>query len=144
MNCREFQAIAADLLDGATEPREASAHRVSCEDCRAYLGDLQAIQTSLRSLTGPGAPDQLWPRIESQFAARRDGGAMTRLLRFAAAACAAVLVTVALLSSNDGGSTVDEARSRIKFEEISMSAAEEAVVDPLSRMLLSSAPSNED
>jgi len=144
MNCREFQGIAADLLDGATEPRDASAHRIACDGCRSYLGDLQAIQSSLRSLTGPGAPDQLWPRIESQLVGRHAGGTVARFLRFAAAACAAVLVAFALLASNDGGSRADSARSRIKFEEFSMSAAEEAVVDPLSRMLLSSAPSHEE
>lgn len=148
MNCAEFQAIAGDLLEGVPAPSPAAAHRQSCENCRAYLGDLAALQDGLRALKGPGAPPELWSRIEARLAAEDTGArSSSRILRFAVAACAAALLTIVALISHDASSrNAADPRSRICFMPMVMGPAEEtedSVVDPLARMLLSSASFDE-
>lgn len=148
MNCAEFRAIAADLLDGLPPPTPAAAHREACSECRTYMSDLSALQQNLRALRGPGAPPELWSRIERRLQVEPTPAQNSaRILRFAAAACAAALLAVVALISHDASSRdLSDRRPRIFLMPMEMSAAEEtedSVVDPLARMLLSSASFDE-
>jgi hypothetical protein len=144
--CAEFRALAADLIEGAAAPSPATSHQAGCDECRAYVADLRSLQESLRALQGPAAPAELWPRIEERLSDRPAQGP-ARILRFAAAACAAGLfAVVALLSHDASARDSSKPRSRIALMPMEMSAAEEtedSVVDPLARMLLSSASFDE-
>jgi hypothetical protein len=115
MNCEDYSASLADLLDGDVEPtrRDAlDAHAASCDACRALAADLRRIAQSAATLDRHAPPRDGWTRLaqrldaEPAFAAakkRRDGAASTARMQHpwtwlavAAALIAAVGITLVL------------------------------------------------
>ena len=65
MSCEEFQAQMAELIgsgaDASTHP-----HVLSCDLCRAFLADLEAIAAAARELFPvEDPPDRVWEHIQS-------------------------------------------------------------------------------
>jgi hypothetical protein len=65
MSCEEFQAVLPELI-GTGEDINLHPHIQSCELCRAFLDDLEAIAEAARQLfPTEEPPDELWNQIES-------------------------------------------------------------------------------
>jgi hypothetical protein len=116
MNCEDYAASLADLLDGDLEPTRRNAldaHAASCDACRALAADLRRIAQSAATLDRHAPPRDGWTRLahrleaEPAFAAakkRREGAAASSArmqhpwtwLAVAAALIAAVGITLVL------------------------------------------------
>ena len=65
MSCAEFQDQMAELI-GSGEDLTAHPHVKDCADCRALLGELNAIADAARQLfPSVEPPDEVWEHIES-------------------------------------------------------------------------------
>lgn len=64
-SCAEFQARLAEMI-GAGENLSANPHMQTCERCRAFVAELEAIAQAARELFPVvEPPDDLWSNIES-------------------------------------------------------------------------------
>jgi hypothetical protein len=65
MTCEEFQNLLPQLI-GTGEDINLHPHIETCELCRAFLSDLEAIAEAARQLfPAVEPPDDLWSSIES-------------------------------------------------------------------------------
>jgi hypothetical protein len=65
LSCEEFQAKLPELI-GSGADINLDPHIQSCELCRAFLADLEAIADAARQLFPfVEPPDELWDKIES-------------------------------------------------------------------------------
>lgn len=63
--CADFQSHLAELI-GAGEDLSHHPHIVSCDLCRAFLAELEAIAQAARQLfPDVEPPDEVWDHIES-------------------------------------------------------------------------------
>lgn len=64
-SCAEFQSRLAEMI-GAGENVSAHPHMQTCERCRQFVGELEAIAQAARELLpAVEPPDDLWENIES-------------------------------------------------------------------------------
>jgi hypothetical protein len=63
--CAQFQALMADRI-GAGEDLQAFPHMLTCDRCRALVGDLEAIAAAARQLMPVDLEprDDLWIKIQ--------------------------------------------------------------------------------
>jgi hypothetical protein len=74
MSCEEFQALLPELI-GTGEDINQHPHIQSCELCRAFLADLEAIAEAARQLfPTEEPPDELWNQIDARIR-QEDAGA---------------------------------------------------------------------
>lgn len=78
----------------AAERRRVDAHLASCGRCRAALDEIEFSAKLVRQLTTVSAPPSVWYGIEAALAAPHRTFSARFPLRWAAAACAVVLVIV--------------------------------------------------
>ena len=74
MDCRAFNAIEDELLDGSVEPateHEARAHLDACARCRGEFEEARAAILALRGQAELEAPQGMWESFR-RYAARRD------------------------------------------------------------------------
>jgi hypothetical protein len=72
MSCEEFQAQMADLI-GSGADASAHPHVQSCDLCRAFLADLEAIAAAARELFPVQDPsDRVWEHIQSAIQEEED------------------------------------------------------------------------
>lgn len=72
MSCAEFQDHLPELI-GSGENAANHPHIQSCELCRAFLADLEAIAQAARELfPSVEPPEELWENIESAIKGDRD------------------------------------------------------------------------
>lgn len=65
VSCAEFQSRLAEMI-GAGENLSAHPHMQTCERCRAFVAELEAIAQAARELfPAVEPPDDLWENIES-------------------------------------------------------------------------------
>jgi len=65
MSCEEFQDQLAELI-GTGADASAHPHVQSCDLCRAFVSDLQAIAAAARELFPVQDPsDRVWEQIQS-------------------------------------------------------------------------------
>jgi hypothetical protein len=65
MSCEEFQAQMVDLI-GSGANISSHRHVQSCDLCRAFLADLEAIAAAARELFPVQDPsDRVWEHIQS-------------------------------------------------------------------------------
>lgn len=65
MSCEEFQAQMVDLI-GSGADISSHPHVQSCDLCRAFLADLEAIAAAARELFPVQDPsDRVWEHIQS-------------------------------------------------------------------------------
>jgi predicted anti-sigma-YlaC factor YlaD len=144
MDCREFEILAPDLISNELEVGErkrVQSHHDGCPSCQSFLADLQEITVMLRDARNPGAPEDLWDRIQARIDERTLSAMRTVRVWFAA--CAAVLL---VLVSVFAIKTADESnkRHKINFARINFTTAEaDEPLDPISHMLLSSSEFDE-
>lgn len=114
MNCREFDQILEDLLDGElARPAAESARRHSsgCPRCRERLRDEEALRQALRALPAPPLPPDLPERVlaraRKQTAFARPHGRNVASLALAASLALGIGVGVVLVGkvSTPGGPT---------------------------------------
>jgi hypothetical protein len=75
MSCEEFQALLPELI-GTGEDINQHPHIQSCELCRAFLADLEAIAEAARQLfPTEEPPDELWNQIDARIRQEDTGGA---------------------------------------------------------------------
>jgi hypothetical protein len=71
MSCAEFQAQLPELI-GSGADVSAHPHLESCDRCRAFVAELEAIAQAARELfPSVEPPDEVWQGIES--ALKREG-----------------------------------------------------------------------
>lgn len=71
MNCKEFQEILPDIIDGGRKA-EHEAHLHACRDCSEIVADLTVISQSAKFLRGMEDPSpRVWNSIE--IALRQEG-----------------------------------------------------------------------
>lgn len=67
MSCEEFQALLPELI-GTGEDINLHPHIQTCELCRAFLADLEAIAEAARQLFPiVEPPDELWSQIDARI-----------------------------------------------------------------------------
>jgi hypothetical protein len=67
MTCEEFHKLMPELI-GSGDDIHLHPHIQSCELCRAFLADLEAIRDAARELfPAVEPPDDLWSSIESKI-----------------------------------------------------------------------------
>jgi hypothetical protein len=67
MTCEEFQAQLAELI-GSGADASAHPHLETCDLCRAFLGELEAIAAAARDLFPVEDPaDRVWEHIQSKI-----------------------------------------------------------------------------
>jgi hypothetical protein len=67
MSCEEFQALLPELI-GTGEDINQHPHIQSCDLCRAFLADLEAIAEAARQLFPiEEPPDDLWSQIDARI-----------------------------------------------------------------------------
>ncbi|UCF67926.1 MAG: zf-HC2 domain-containing protein, partial [Acidobacteriota bacterium] len=104
-SCQQARGLAHRRLDGELEPDGWAAlddHLARCGECRAWLGELESIQSGLRELAEVPMPEELLARLERLPEAVT--GRRRRILRgrlasarpFAAAAALALLLLAPL------------------------------------------------
>ena len=109
MDCRAFQAIEDDLLDGALDTeREAAAraHLEVCARCRREFEELGVALQALRAVPEAALPQGMWESFRN-YAARREEeeslGIMDRLLRAwrrrVSAVCFGMILFVTVVST---------------------------------------------
>lgn len=64
MKCREFEALAGDLLEGERCP-EAAEHLAACPRCRLLMDELGAIERAAHLLPAYVPSPNLWTRLEA-------------------------------------------------------------------------------
>ncbi len=71
MSCEEFQAQLPELIGSGVDV-SAHPHLESCDRCRAFVAELEAIAQAARELfPSVEPPDEVWQGIES--AIKREG-----------------------------------------------------------------------
>ena len=72
MSCEEFQSQMVDLI-GSGANISAHPHVQSCDLCRAFLADLEAIAAAARELFPVEDPsDRVWEHIQSAIQEEED------------------------------------------------------------------------
>lgn len=131
MNCTGFRRAVVEEAPGP----EFQQHLAVCPDCAAYVASIRNIESALRALRGPAAPELLWSRVQAGI---RRGGSRTstivRFLRFAAAACAAVAVAMGVASM---GGPSRQKLEQIRVAELAPSDESADDDDPISALLVS-------
>ncbi len=102
MNCRAWQDLLQQQLDGDGPPGALDRHLHDCADCAAHDGDLRRFASALSRLRSPEPPaglaDRLTARLHREVRARRARAWRRALPLVGLAAAAAVLVVLGLWS----------------------------------------------
>jgi hypothetical protein len=73
-SCQRYREQIQELVDGTLGPirrAELELHMDQCADCRAFAGDMRAIQDTAAALDRPLPPDRVWLQIAGRL--RQEG-----------------------------------------------------------------------
>lgn len=113
--CKEYAQSISEYLDGALNEKEQQrllAHIESCEGCRAYLGELAAMQDALAKLPEVELPEGFHKGVMEKVRTKKRAKKAALWKRYAAvAACAAIVFAgaVRLMPDLGAGSAAPEA-----------------------------------
>jgi anti-sigma factor RsiW len=80
--CERVRTTLMAALDGESDPRAAPdrEHLSTCEPCRRWLADMQAMTGRLQGLAYPRGQVDLWPAVEDRLRHPDPGMALPRRL----------------------------------------------------------------